>query len=105
MSLKVQTDHWSFTEPRNEVAVTVREILEDRHPILLVSRDTEDGTWEFLTGKTFLVENAMLVALHRIVEHDATVCELANLPVGWSARRDSLDCAWTRFRDDDHDAS
>jgi hypothetical protein len=78
----------------------MRQILRDGHPILLVSHDAEDGSWQFLTGGTFSTEDAMLVALRTVVKHDPSVCELADLPLGWVAQRESADSPWRRSRDE-----
>lgn len=37
------------------MSITVRQIVRDRHPILLVSHDAEDNSWQFLTGGAFEV--------------------------------------------------
>ena len=94
-------DDWEFDEPRNVATITTRQILRESHPILLVSHDADDGSWQFLTDGTFSMEDAMLVALHTIVQHDPSVCELADLPLGWVAQRESANSPWRRSRHDD----
>jgi hypothetical protein len=94
-------DDWVFDEPRNVATITTRQILREGHPILLVSRDANDGSWQFLTGRKFSMEDAMLVALHEIVKHDSSGCELADLPLGWVAQRKSAHSPWRRSRHDD----
>ena len=91
---------WVFAEPKNVMTVTTRKILRDGQPILLVARDAEDGSWQFLDGGAFSMDDAMLVTLHTIVEHDPSVCELADLSLGWTARRERTGSPWTRSRDD-----
>jgi hypothetical protein len=95
-----QTD-WVFDEPKNVAAITTRQVIREGSPILLVSHDAEDGSWQFLTGGVFSVTDGMIVALHEIVKHDPTVCELADLPLGWEAHRDSIGSSWRRLRHED----
>ena len=83
----------------NMMTVTTRKIMQDGQPILMVARDYEDGSWMFLDGSPFSVENAMLVALHTIVDRDSSVCELADMSVGWTAQRERPGSPWRRSRD------
>ena len=92
---------WVFAEPKDVVTVSSRAILTKGLPILLVSREVEDGTWMFLDGGPFSMEDAMLVSLKTIVEHDPSVCELADLPIGWSAHRERAGSPWQRSRDEE----
>ena len=92
-----QTD-WFFDEPMNVAAITTRQVIHDGCPILLVSHDADDGSRQFLTGRAFSAADGMIVALHEIVMHDPTVCELAYLPLGWEAHRDSVGSPWRRLR-------
>lgn len=87
---------WAFESPPNEVAFTVRTIIDGRKPILLVSRDSEedDGAWSFLTGEPIDMSEALLVTLRTIVERDPAVTKVAALQPGWSAQRTSADAEW-----------
>lgn len=87
---------WRFSDPPNVATVTVRQIMDGHRPILLVSRDEEDGTWQFLTGDDFRVEEALLVSLHTVVELDASLSDIADLDPGWTARRQGPGLPWVR---------
>jgi hypothetical protein len=87
---------WPFADPRNVGAFTVRQIMDDEAPILLVCHDEDDGGWQFLTGHEVRMEDAMLVALEEIVKVDPSVTDLADLPVGWSASRQHMGGPWVR---------
>lgn len=89
---------WPFSDPPNVATITLRQIVEAGLPILLVVHDAEDGDWQFLTGGEFDVADGMVVGLRSMVERDATICELADLPLGWQAVRDSLGGPWRRSR-------
>ncbi len=87
---------WPFAEPENVVTVTVRQIVYDGRPILLVCHDEDDGGWQFLTGGRFEMKDALLVGLSEVVALDPSVAELADLPLGWRALRENPDSAWRR---------
>ena len=99
--LTPEQSNWIFNEPRNSATITTRQILRDRQPILLVARTADDGTWQFLTGGTFSTEDALLVSLETLVKHDPTLSDVADLPPGWVAERDSVGGEWRRAKDDD----
>lgn len=90
------TDSWPFADPPNVAVFTQRTILEDGRPILLVVHDEEDGAWQFLDGGEFRVEAAMLVALRTMLDRDASIAALADLPQGWQASRTGPEGPWKR---------
>ena len=57
-------------------------------PMIMVGSSSvqSDGTWE----------NSRVIALHEAVELDPSLLQLADLPVGWHAVRDSPDDPWRR---------
>ena len=87
---------WPFDQPRNTAAFSLRSIVFDGEPILYVVHEAEDGSWQFLDGKPLEMANAALVGLGTIVSQDASVLEVADLPLGWSAFRSSVNSAWRR---------
>lgn len=87
-----------FADPPNAATITVRQILEGGEPILYVSHDADDGAWQFLTGVDVSSEDAMVVSLQNMVEHDPTLAELADLELGWTATRERLGAPWHRRR-------
>lgn len=86
---------WAFEDPPNAAAVTMRQIVFESQPVLLVVRDA-DGGWQFLTGGPFEVTDGLIVALKNIIEQDPSLAELADLPSGWEAVRESQGAAWDR---------
>lgn len=88
--------NWPFEDPPNVATITVRQIVEDGAPILLVVRDSDDGCWQFLTGDVIEIADAMLVGLRGMVEQDPTISELADLEPGWRASRKSVGAEWER---------
>ncbi len=87
---------WPFTDARNTAIFTTRDVVEEGKPILLVTHDQDDGVWQFHTRKTSPVSDAKIAALDEIVCRDPSVVELADLPLGWSAIRDSITTPWKR---------
>ena len=86
---------WPFDEAKNLAVFTTKPVIEEGHPILLVTHDDE-GDWQFLCGTTNDTEDARLVCLKEIVESHPSVVELADLPMGWQAERDAADQPWER---------
>lgn len=93
-------DDWPFDDPKNVATITTRQVILKGEPILLVSHSADDGCWQFLTGGPFSVEDGMVIALHEIAQRDPTICELADLPLGWTAQRDSVGAPWRRSEDE-----
>ena len=85
---------WPFADPENVVTLTVRQIMEEGHPILLVTHDDEDGMWQFLTGDALNMTDALLVCLRTVYQHDPSIGELADLPCGWNAWRAEFGMPW-----------
>jgi len=91
-------DHdWSFHEGKNHAAFTTKRVLNGSHPILLVSHDNE-GDWQFLCGTTNRPSDGKIVCLGDIIKRDASIAEVANLPEGWQAVRNSPTGKWRRKR-------
>lgn len=91
----METD-WPFDQPRNCAAITLRRIVFDGGPILRVSHDADDHGWQFIDLDDFDTDDAAIVAMEEITKLDASVFEVANLPPGWHAWRDSPDAPWKR---------
>jgi|SRR5208337_507692 len=87
---------WPFTDARNTVVFTTRDIIEEGKPILLITHDQDDGAWQFHTKKTVQDSEAMVVLLDEIIFRDPSLLGLAGLPLGWSAILDSITSPWER---------
>ena len=94
-----QNQDWPFLAPKNVAVFTTTQILHSGQPILHVSHDQDDGAWQFHTGAAQVAaSDLMIVALEEMVEHDQSICELADLPYGWYAERDSIGSSWRRIQ-------
>ena len=93
---------WLFDDPPNVAVFTTKSIAFRQRPVLLVTHDEEDGAWQFLPREGAGHEkDAALVTLRSMIERDGTLAELADLPVGWRAWRESPDSPWLRKRSTD----
>jgi hypothetical protein len=85
---------WTFDQAENVACFTVRQVLKERAPILYVVHDASDHGWQFLTGDNISMEDAMIVSMREIVEHDPTLLEIGDMPPGYSARRAAVGEPW-----------
>lgn len=74
----------------------MRQVMDSSEPILLVSHDADDHSWQFIGSSDASMTDAMLVALEDVVELDSTVLEVADLEPGWQAIRATVGGVWTR---------
>ncbi|HEX3264261.1 MAG TPA: hypothetical protein VHR16_01215 [Candidatus Limnocylindrales bacterium] len=86
---------WPFDQARNAAALTCRSILEGA-PILHVSHDVEDGGWQFLDGNDADEDQARVIGMGTAVGLDASLLQVADLPVGWVAWRQAVGEPWRR---------
>ena len=94
----IPTDRWPFDQARNCATMTMRQVLERKEPILLVSHDEDDHGWQFIGTSDASVVDGRVVCLEEMVELDPTVLEVADLPPGWQAVREAVGAPWTRQR-------
>lgn len=87
------TADWPFREPAETRVYTTRFVLDDDLPILIVAHD-RDGGWEFLCGTTDKPKDAREILLGEALELDRRLREVADLPAGWRAFRDSPEAPW-----------
>jgi hypothetical protein len=91
---------WEFKAPPNLAVITTRQVIRDGGWIGFVNHDDDDGGWQFhCHDRRELSEaDAMIVSLHSVVEGDPTVSQLADLPLGWCAWRETPASPWRRGR-------
>jgi hypothetical protein len=89
-------DPWPFSDPPNMTVISVVQVFLQGIPVLHVTHDEGDGGWRFLTGEIVSVSQAFVVALREMIEHDPSLAVLADLPLGWHARRLDKDSKWER---------
>ena len=85
---------WPFEDESKVAVFTTTHVMKDGLPILYVSHDSDDGGWQFHYGRPVSTKEAMIVALEEVLEIDATIASLSNLPLGYCARRKDRRSAW-----------
>jgi hypothetical protein len=85
---------WPFQDTENTAAFCCEHVFAGA-PILYVTHD-HDGDWQFLCGELHEGGKPKLVCLGCMVERDATLVALADMPAGWGADRENYDHNWNR---------
>ena len=86
---------WPFDDSPNTASITTRQVLQGA-PILLVTHDADDGSWQFLCGTTDDPADARVVGLGDMYKRDPTLAAVADLPEGWRESRASATLPWQR---------
>jgi hypothetical protein len=86
-----------FQESDKTSVFTTRYVIRDKRPITYVTHE-EDGTWQFFSSDEFenFEEIAMIVGLGEIVALDPSLLELADMPVGHYAIRETANAKWSK---------
>ncbi len=79
---------------QDTLVFTTKEIINQGAPILLVTHDEDDGSWQFLSGQDISEKDAMIVGLIEILNHDASLKSVLNLPMGYFATRGRISEEW-----------
>jgi hypothetical protein len=87
---------WKFAEAPHTRVFTAKRIMNDDDPILYVYHEVADGAWQFHGPSEFTRGDLALVCFHHIVDKDSTIKELADLPIGWQAKRNTASDPWIR---------
>jgi|SRR5687768_5928779 len=85
---------WPFEDERRLAVFTTTHVVRAGKPILFVSHDADDGSWQFHSGDLVSTKDMMLLALEEILEIDPSIASLVNLPLGHCARRRGPRSAW-----------
>lgn len=97
LEVKTVSQLWPFDQAQNVAAITTRQVLEQGLPILRVVHYADDHSWAFTCGTTNNQEDAKVVGMGSIVAKDQTLFEIADLPPGWGASRETIDGTWRRY--------
>ena len=79
-------------------ARTCTHVLEDGEPILLVSREPDGEVLAVCGGENDTAATARDLPLDRLLDLDPSLAELADLPDGWAALRESPEHPWARSK-------
>lgn len=93
---------YKFREAENTACIVCDHVLSKQRPILFVSHDREDGSWQFLCGQDDHTEaNAKIISLKGATEIDSTINDLYEMPLGVGAERKSIQDPWIPFKLED----
>jgi hypothetical protein len=87
---------WSFSDPPHTGVYATNLVVSGAEPVLYVVHDPEDGAWQFHGASESKIETSAIVCFHHVVDKDASIKELADLPWGWCAWRDAISDPWIR---------
>lgn len=87
---------WPFDQAPDAAAITTTRVLDDAYPILVVTHYEDDHSWGFTCGTTDEPSNGAVITMAEALAIDPSLREVADLPVGWTARRESLGAQWSR---------
>ena len=90
---------FKFKEPENTACLVCDHVMNLKRPILFVTHDFEDESWQFLCGETDHSEgNIRIISLKNATKIDNSINELFEMPIGVGAeRKDSLS-KWIPFK-------
>ena len=94
-------NNWPFDQPKNCAVITTTHVLKEGRDIACVFHDEEDGGWQFHYAGEKSANDAMVVSLGAIVEHDSTILEVADIPPGWMAWREKRGAPWQRAKNEE----
>lgn len=98
----------TFDLPDEAMVITSTYVTRDGFPVLQVTHEVDEGEedWQFHCGNgDYSTSRMQLVRLGTILKMDPTLTEVADLPVGYVARRASPDQPWSYLRNSDSTAS
>ncbi|HEX5053933.1 MAG TPA: hypothetical protein VFZ65_19295 [Planctomycetota bacterium] len=83
----MRVDPWPIEDPPNFAVISLRSIVLAGGPILHVTCDQDDHSWQFLGAHDPEERDACVVCLRDMLAKAAFIAELSDLPHGWHARR------------------
>lgn len=90
---------YQFKEPTNTACFVCDHGLNKERPILFVSHDQEDASWQFLCGEEDHTEdNIRIIGLGEVVVLDESLNALYEMPAGVNAERDHIGGKWTFYK-------
>jgi hypothetical protein len=88
--------NWKFSEPPHTGVFTTKQVMSGEDSVTRVFHETEDEAWQFLGPGDARREDLTYVCFHHIIDKHPTISELADLPLGWSACRETVTAPWVR---------
>jgi len=92
-------DEWPFDQEPDAAAITTRQVLRSRFPILTVVHYADDHSWAFVCGTTRETKDGRVISMDDALRIDPTLASIADLPPGWVAKRSKVGAPWSRAPD------
>lgn len=96
--------NWKFSDPPHTGVYLSETVHKGTERVTYVSHDVEDGAWQFLGDSMDGGGGPVISCFHHPIDNDPTLCELADLPLGWYAERSKPGEAWIRRPHDPEEA-
>lgn len=93
-------EEWPFDQAPNVAALTTRQVIELNFPICQVTHYVDDHSWAFLCGTTTEEDDYRVIHMGHVWTLDKSLREVADLPPGWSAWRESTSAPWERYQEE-----
>lgn len=93
--------NWNFDQAKNVATITTKQVMKEGYPILQVIHYSDDHSWAFMCGTTCETEDSLLVSMEQVVSTDQSLHDIANLPPGWVAERESKEGSWKKYEDNE----
>ena len=88
--------NWKFLDPPHTRVFLSETVHNGTEQVTYVSHDAEDGAWQFLGDSMSDGGGPVISCFHHPIDHDPSLAELADLPLGWYAERAKVGEPWTR---------
>lgn len=88
--------NWKFPDPPHTRVFLSETVHNGTEPVTYVSHDAEDGAWQFLGDSMAEGGGPVISCFHHPIDRDPSLTELADLPVGWYAKRTKVGDPWVR---------
>ena len=89
---------WQFDQAEKVAALTTRQVIVDKYPVLRVVHYSDDHSWAFTCDSTTNESDLRVIGMGEIVSLDPTLMSIASLEPGWGASREAIGGAWHRFQ-------
>ena len=90
--------NWKFEDPPHTRVFLSETVHKGTEAITYVSHDVEDGAWQFLGDSMDAGGGPVISCFHHPIDNDPGLMELADLPLGWYAKRNKPGEPWIRTR-------
>lgn len=87
---------WKFNDSPHTGVFTTKRVMSGEDSITRVFHDIEDGAWQFHGPQDTDPKDIAYVCMHHVIDKDASISELHDLPLGWCAWRDGVASPWKR---------